>query len=558
VVPEVNERWNDESVMRDRLSVLGRQKWVLLAAVIVAPLLAFAVSRGQQRLYEASADVLVNQQSPTAAALNLQTSVSSPPDRYLATQATLARGRPVAQMAVEAANVPHRTAAALLADSAVSANLNADVLTFSVTDHIPIVAQKLATAYATQFTVYRHTLDTKALSAAIVDVDQKLTAIVASGGTGSLLYTRLAAQASDLEALQTVQLAGSSAVLADPASSVSLVQPKTRRNVILGIMVGLALGVALAFFRESLDTRVHSVEELQARLGLPLLGRIPKPDRRLAQAQRLATISDPTGSGNEAFRILKNNLEISQLRHHVGSIVITSTTRGEGKSTAAANLAVILARAGRHVILVDLDLRNPSLDRLFGLRYRPGLTSVAGGRALVDALLPVDVRLDPSMPAERKLEVVTVGPPPPDPGEFLMSSFVPDALAALAGRCDLLLIDTPPVLAVGDAITVATRADALILVAGVTQVRRATLAEARHVLEACPTVKLGFIATGISTTERGARLQSFGLALTRTFTQYARRARQLKEDDEKLAGGEAGQGQAASLFERRPQRVPNA
>ena len=151
--------------MRDRLSVLSRQKWILLAAVIVVPLLAFAVSRGQQRLYEASANVLVNAQNPTAAALNLQTGVSSPPDRFAATQATLARGRPVAQMAVKAANLPDRTAAALLANSTVKANVNADVLTFSVTDHIPIVAEKLATAYATQFTVYRHMLDTEALSA---------------------------------------------------------------------------------------------------------------------------------------------------------------------------------------------------------------------------------------------------------------------------------------------------------------------------------------------------------------------------------------------------------
>ena len=422
--------------MRDWLSVLSRQKWILLAAVIVVPLLAFAVSRGQERLYEASANVLINEQNPTAAALNLQSGVSSPPDRFAATQATLARGRPVAQMAVKAANLPDRTAAALLANSTVKANLNADVLTFSVTDQNPIVAKKLATAYATQFTVYRHMLDTKALSAAIADVGRKLKAIVASGGTGSLLYTRLTGQASDLEALQTVQAAGSSAVLVDSANTASLVQPKTRRNVILGVMVGLALGIALAFLRESLDTRVHSAEELRTRLGLPLLGQIPKPDRRIAQAQQLATLSDPTGSGNEAFRILKTNLEISQLQHHAGSIVITSTTRGEDKSTTAANLAVILARSGRHVILVDLDLRHPSIDRLFDLGDRPGLTSVAGGVALVDALSAVDVHPDRSTEAAGKLEVVTAGPPPPDPGEFLLSSFVPDALAALAGRCD--------------------------------------------------------------------------------------------------------------------------
>jgi Mrp family chromosome partitioning ATPase len=94
------------------------------------------------------------------------------------------------------------------------------------------------------------------------------------------------------------------------------------------------------------------------------------------------------------------------------------------------------------------------------------------------------------------LEVVRVGVTPPDPGEFLSSGFVSEALASLAARCDVLLIDTPPLLAVSDAMTIATRADALILVAGLNQVRRATLAETRRVLEACPALKLGFIATG--------------------------------------------------------------
>ena len=197
--------------------------------------------------------------------------------------------------------------------------------------------------------------------------------------------------------------------------------------------------------------------------------------------------------------------------------MITSTTRGEGKSTTAANLAVILARSGRHIILVDLDLRHPSIDRFFGLDHRPGLTSVAGGVKLVDALNAVDVHPDQRMADAGMLQVMTAVPAG-DPGEVLLSSFVPEALGDLARRCDLLLIDTAPVLAVGDAVTVAAHTDALILVAGVNQVRWTTLAETRRVLEACPTPKLGVIATVSETVDRGTRIRGMRSTLTRAST----------------------------------------
>jgi succinoglycan biosynthesis transport protein ExoP len=543
---------DDESVLRDRLSLLNRQKWIVLLAVIVVPLIALVASHGQQHLYQASADVLVNQQNPTAAALNLNTNVPTPPDRYAATQASLARVGTVAQMAVNAANVPHRTAAGLLANSSVTADPNVDLLRFSVTDPIPAVARRLANVYAKQFTVYRTQLDTTALSTAVADARRKLKAIVAAGNSGSPLFLRLTARERDLEELQTLQAAGSSAVVVGSAGGASLVQPRTRRNVILGVIVGLALGLALAFLRESLDTRVRSADELRARLGVSLLGQVPKPDRRVAPAQQLITLSEPAGPGTESFRILKNNLEISQLQHRAGSIVVTSTTRDEGKSTTVANLAVILARSGRHVILLDLDLRSPSIARLFGLGDRPGLTSVAGVAPLGDALNVVDVHPDGATPDVGVLEVVTVGAAPPDPGGLLLSTFVSETLADLARRCDVLLIDTPPVLAVGDAMTVAMHADALILVAGVNQVHRATLDEARRVLAASPTPRLGVIATGGEAADRGTRLRGLRTAPRRAINWFA--ARQEPRTKNENVEGESARGEAAASSAKRSQQ----
>jgi capsular exopolysaccharide synthesis family protein len=497
--------------------MLGRQKWIALISITLVPLLAFAVSHRQQRLYEASTQVLVNEQNPTVAALNLNSSVASPPDRYAATQASLARVGEVAQLAVKGAGLPNYPPAALLANSSVSASPTADVLTFSVTDPTPAVATKLANSYATQFTIYRRRLDTASLSGAIAKVHRKLNAMVASGDRRSLLYLRLATNARDLEALQTLQSVGSSAVVVGAASNASLVQPKTRRNVILGLLVGVAVGIALTFLRESLDTRVRSADELRHLLGLPLLGEVPGGYGRQARTHRLATLFEPTGSDAEAFKTLRTSLDISQSRQPVSSIVITSTGRAEGKSTTAANLAVVLARSGRRVILLDLDLRRPMIASLFGFDDRAGITSVASGAQVDDVLNVVDIRSSRPAAEAGRLDVLTAGPRLPDPGEFLTSEFLPGALKALARRCDILLIDTPPLLTVGDAVAVARRADALILVARVNQVRRATLVDARRVLESCRARKLGVIATGGNS---GNRLLGFGTALIRRLGQY--------------------------------------
>lgn len=505
----MTERRDDGSVLRDWFSLLRRERLIVLTALVVVPLIAFTVSRRQQHLYQASATVLVNEQNPVAQALNRAPAVTTPPDRYAATQAKLARVGTVAARAVKEAGVPKRTASELLANSSVSADLTADLLRFSVTDPVPNAARKLATAYARQFTQYRHKLDNAALAAAIADTRRKLDAHVVSGGLGSPIYRQLSAIERDLEELQALQIASSGAVV-DTAGSAFLVQPRTKRNIMLGVIVGLALGIALALIREALDTRVRSADELPALLGVPLLGRVPLSNRHRARPRRLAALSEPKGSSTDAFRMLARRLGALQLEHCARSIVITSPCDGEEKSVTAANLAVTLAQSGRHVTLVDLDLRDPSIDRLFGIRARFGFSDLAKGVDLTSALTVVD------LPGARRgiLEILTSGHPPHDPGEFLLSDDVPEALGVLESRCDALLIDSPPAPAVGDAATIAGYADAVILVAAVNRMRRETVIETRRMLDGCRAQELGVIATAGPPTEPGGYLQRARSALT--------------------------------------------
>jgi Mrp family chromosome partitioning ATPase/capsular polysaccharide biosynthesis protein len=550
----LSERSGDESVLRDWLSVLSRQRWIVLVAVTVVPVLAFAASQSQQRLYEASATVLLNEQNPSAAeALNLTSAPPSTPDRFVATQAKLARMGEVAQSAVQASRLPDRAAAALLANSSVSADLTDDLLTFSVADPVPIVAKRLANEYARAFTRYRHRLDNAALSAALRGTRRKLDGIVASGGGDSALFRRLEATQRDLEDLQTLQAAASSAKVVGRAGSPVLVQPRTKRNVILAVIAGLAFGVAMAFFRETLDTRVRSADELRELLGVPLLGQVPKPARPLTPSKRLATLADPTGASTEAFGILKANLEISQLEHHADSIAITTPVEDEGGSAIAANLAVILARSGRRVILADLNLRRPTVAALLGVSERPGLTDVATGAPLGDALRSIDVHPDRPSSAAGTLDVLTVGHPPPDPGDFLLSSAVADALELMEARCDVLLLATPSLLAAGEAMTIASHADALILVAGIDRVPREALVETRRVLERCPTFTLGVIATGCKAAGRGDHGGGSRAATTR-----ARTARVAGASEKLVAQISASVRSLASAPARRPPKSRQA
>ena len=331
--------------------------------------------------------------------------------------------------------MPGHTAPALLANSSVSADPLADLLTFSVTDPSPTVAMKLASAYAQQFTRYRHKLDGAALSAAIADARRKIKALVGSGEGGSQLSRRLAATEGDLEELQTLQAAGSSAAVVGPAGSASLVQPRTKRNVVARCHRRIGAGD-----RAGLHPRVaRHAGALCRRVSRPLgttaarSGPQARPPPRGSHGSWPPS-TEPTSSSSEAFRILKNNLEMLQLEYHVGSIVITSPLEDEDKSTTAANLAVTLAQSGRHVILVDLNLRDPTVHQLFGLANRLGFTHVAiGGVGVTDALNVVDVYTNRLSAAAGVLEVVTAGHRPRDPGEFLLSNYVPEVLAR-AGR----------------------------------------------------------------------------------------------------------------------------
>lgn len=507
---------SERSNLRDRLRVLRRRKWIVLQAVILVPAAAVAYSLHQQALYRASADVLINSQN---AVQNIAGLVSTQdPQRFLDTQAALAREPTVARGVVATVKAPRLTTDQFLQNSSVAEKTGANLLVFSVTDHRPAVSIRLAAEYARQYVLFERELDTRALQTALEKVRARIVGL-SRNDRSSALYASLADKEQQLETALTLQTSTASVVRNPDAAR--KIQPRPVRNGILGLALGLIIGLALALLREALDSRARTAAEITSETGLTLLGRIPGPSRRLRRKKRLVMLADPFGRDAEAIRTLRTNLEFANLEPQARTIMVTSAVEQEGKSTTAANLAVAFTRTGARVILVDLDLRRPFLHRFFDHHSRPGITDVVRGQVeLADALFEVAVSVTAPVPPKptrspnsrskaapamqmQSLGVLPAGQLPPDPGEFVGTQALAATLADLRDQADIVIIDSPPLLHVSDALTLSTAVDGMIVVSRIDVVRRNMLAELHRLLAMCSAPKLGFVLTGADHEEGG-------------------------------------------------------
>ena len=273
-----------------------------------------------------------------------------------------------------------------------------------------------------------------------------------------------------LTQLQAAQI--SSATIApyvdvvETATVASRVGIGTRQKVTIGLLIGLFLGVASAFFLEYLDQTIKSSTDVERALEIPVLGLIPVDARAAREGRRngrrrgaipLISRAAPDDPTSEAYRALRTNVTfVSAEQQSLKVICVTSPGPGEGKSTTAANLAITLAQQGAHTLLVDADLRRPAVHHAFNLVQEPGLTDILVGTATVrEAVRPNIVA---------GLDVLPGGALPPNPSELLGSEAMRRLVAELRTQYDYLVFDTPPALAVTDATVLGAAADAVILV----------------------------------------------------------------------------------------------
>lgn len=232
------------------------------------------------------------------------------------------------------------------------------------------------------------------------------------------------------------------------------VSPNPVRNIGLGIVLGLLLGVGLAVVRDLLDTTVSSSEDVAQVASAPILGHI-NVDAAAVKLPPAEALSAATPWA-ESFRVLRTNMQYVEVDNDARVFVISSSLPGEGKSTTAMNLAVTLSQAGQKVALVECDLRRPTTAKRLGLDGSIGTTSVLIGKVTLDDALQL-------LP-DTNLRVMTCGPLPPNPSELLQSHAMTQMISQLRDRFDVVIIDAPPLLPVTDAALLAAQADGMLAI----------------------------------------------------------------------------------------------
>jgi polysaccharide biosynthesis transport protein len=267
------------------------------------------------------------------------------------------------------------------------------------------------------------------------------------------------------------------------------IEPNIPRYLAFAFILGLTSGVGLAFLQEGLDNTVRTAEQAQMISGLPPLGMIPLPARTAREganpkrlmiatsskeAVEMVAQSRPHSQMAESYRALRTSLLLTNLGAPPKVIMVTSALPQEGKTTTSMNTALVLAQKGVRVLLIDADLRRPSIHKIMGWGPRSGLSNVLTGSATLKQTI------QPSFLPN--LSILPAGTPPPNPAELLASTNMRDVLEELRGQYDHIVVDTPPTLSVTDAVVLSPRADAIVLVIRSGQTTKQALRRSRDLL----------------------------------------------------------------------------
>ena len=263
-------------------------------------------------------------------------------------------------------------------------------------------------------------------------------------------------------------------------------RPDVFRGAMTGILLGLMAGLALAFVVEYMDDSIKFPDEVERFTGLPLIGVIPKVNVSKSSPEDQAT-REPRSALAEAYRSVRTALQFSTARGAPRTIVVTSCTKNEGKTTSAMALAVALSQMGRRVLIVDGDMRNPSLHQMFDTDHMSGLSNI-----LSSDTEPISVTRKTDFP---NLYLITAGPLPPNPAELLSGPGLVNLLDPGASHFDHIVIDAPPILGIADAIILCNQVDASLFVIESGKTRKAAIRNAIRRLRQSGTAPLGAILT---------------------------------------------------------------
>jgi polysaccharide biosynthesis transport protein len=276
-----------------------------------------------------------------------------------------------------------------------------------------------------------------------------------------------------------------------PAAEAYQIAPKKVNNLVYASIIGIMLGLCFALLQEFMDDRINSPEDARRIVGTPALGYVPMIEN---EDSRLLNGSRGGGSVLESYRVLRSNVRFAAIDTQIRSILVTSTVPGEGKSVTAYNLAVSMALDGRSVILVDTDLRRPTMHEKAKLSQQPGLTNVLVGHTSFE-----DALKETTIPGMR---VLTAGPLPPNPAELLNSQAMRQLLQTLKESADVVIFDSPPCLATADAQVLAAETDGVLYVVQFGEAKKSAVKHAIEMLRQARARVLGVVFNKIDLTAK--------------------------------------------------------
>jgi polysaccharide biosynthesis transport protein len=486
-----------EMTLRDYWRVMIRRSWIVIAAIIATAAPAIALSSRQTPIYQADADMLIRILPGESVFGSGQQNIN--PDRLVQNEISVLEGDVVYARLKQNLGLdddpPFATG---------SGFTDADVITVSVESGDPETAATLANAYVDAYIDVKREQAVNGMVAASAELQTKISDLQSQidtldaqidasttdddAGAEADRRTLVDQQALFRQRIDQLQvdaaLSAGNAELVRPAEApIKPIKPTPVRTALLASVVGLLLGLGAAFLIDHLDDSVRTSEDL-ARLGtdVPVLATVPNVTGR---DNRPLSVSDPENPAVEAYRNLRTNVQFLGIERKMRSIQVTSTRPGEGKTTTAANLAVVLSQTGATVVLVDADLRKPDLHRMFAIDGSNGLTNNLAGD-------PMELTIQR---ITDQLWVIVGGPVPPNPSELLSGRRMDAFAEELARRFDYVIIDSAPLLAVSDAAALSRHVDGVLLVAQSKHVSLPQLRESLATLDRVGAPLLGIVMT---------------------------------------------------------------
>ncbi len=448
------------------LAVARRRIWVIVACTLIAGGAALTFSLLQTEQYDATSSLLFRDTGFDSSFLGGQAAGAEDADRQAATNLSLVTLDAVAALAAAELD-GDLTGSEVSAGVTVASEGSSNIISITATDPDPQLAADLANAFATSYVAFRKETDRNKVAEVLALIRrefQDLNARQRASQEGQDLALEIG-RLRTLRALQT----GNAEVVQTASVPTSPSIPRTRRNLALGLFIGFLIGIGTAYVLERSDRRLRSVDQLEGIQGTPLLATVPESGTLEQGTSTADSASVLPMAEAEAFRMLRTRLRYFNVDREVKVVLATSASQGEGKSTVSWNLAAIVADAGGSTLLIETDFRRPTAAKRHGLAPSPGLTELLSKQAGLDEAIqkaPVQA-ISTSEHESAAMDVITAGAPPPSPIDLLGSKQLQTTLDELRQRYDLIVVDTPPILTVADAIPLTTIVDGVLVVVSI-------------------------------------------------------------------------------------------